>query len=364
VWGMRLRSAAVAALVGLASFGVPAVAASTVHVSGRVIDGSGRGVAGARVEFSLRPDPTIYNEHDCPVRPWEIQCRVHRVTGTTRSDGTYSLPVRLSSYLASEKKHDLVVTDRAGAQTSVQFYFVRKPMSIPDLPIWRGRASVEPDGPLHRTLHADALTPFYGTLYSPGALVHLLQDSAAAWQFTAVKEDRRIDGRLVEAGTTGIRAYQVAIRERQYLTYASPVYKVGGAVKPVSRGAACATYGPGDKLLPLAGCKYTDGRLTTAISSKYQQAGYTSCNTPSQCANPRHVLIDLKSVQPVGAFVARGCVPGEIEVSAEGTAYVPWPTTTLGDGAYVGPPVLARYVRVDLSQCAFRATELSVFAPL
>ncbi|HWL36971.1 MAG TPA: carboxypeptidase-like regulatory domain-containing protein [Frankiaceae bacterium] len=361
---MRVRLIAVAALLGLAPLGVPADAASTVHVSGRVIDASGKGVAGARVEFALRPDPMLYNQQYCPVRPWEIQCRVHRVTGTTRADGRYSLPVKLSSYLASEKKHDLVVTDRSGAQTAVQFYFVRKPMTVKDMPIWRGRASIDPDGPLHRTLHVDALAPFYGTLYMQGALVHLMQGSAPAWQFTTVKDDRRVDGRIVETGITGIKAYQVAIRERQYLTYSSPVYKVPSAVRPLSRGAACATYGPDDKLLPLAGCKYTDGRLTTPISAKYQQAGYKSCNSASQCANPRHVLLDLKTVQPVGAFVARGCVPGELEVSAEGTAFAPWPTATLGDGAYVGPPVLARYVRVDLAKCAFKATELSVFAPL
>lgn len=361
---MRLRPLAVAALLGLVPFAVPADAASTVHVSGRVIDGSGRGVAGARVEFALRPDPMLYNQQYCPVRPWEIQCRVHRVTGTTRADGRYSLPVKLSSYLASEKKHDLVVTDRSGAQVSVQFYFVRKPMSVPDLPIWRGRASIDPDGQLHRTLHADALAPFYGTPYSTGAVVDLLQGSTKVWQFTAVNDDRRVDGRLVETGVTGIRAYQVAIRERQYLTYSSPVYKVSGAVRPLSRGATCATYGRDDQVLSLAGCKYTDGRLATVISAKYQQAGYKSCTAASQCANPRRVLLDLKTVQPVGAFVARGCVPGELEVSAEGTAFVPWPATTLGDGAYVGPPVLARYVRVDLSKCGFKATELSVFAPL
>lgn len=361
---MRLRPLTAAALLGLASLAVPANAAGTVHVSGRVIDGSGKGVAGARVEFSLRPDPTIYNEQYCPVRPWEIQCRVHKVTGTTRSDGRYALPVKLSSYLASEKKHDLVVTDRSGAKVSLQFYFVRKPMTVPDLPIWRGRASIAPDGPLHRTLHVDALTPFYGTLYTPGAVVDLLQGSTPVWQFTAVKDDRRVDGRLVETGITGIRAHQIAIRERQHLTYSSPVYKVSGAVRPLSRGMGCATYGRDDQVLPLPGCKFTDGRLATAISARYQQADYKSCTSASQCANPRHVVIDLKTVQPVGAFVARGCVPGDLDVSMEGTAFVPWPATTLGDGAYVGPPVLARYVRVDLSKCPFKATELSVFAPM
>lgn len=361
--GMRVRPFAAAALLGLLAAVAPASAGGTVYVTGRVVDGSGRGVSGARVVFSLSPDPTIYNEQHCPVRPWEIQCKTHSVAGTTRSDGRYKLPVRLSSYLASEKKHDLTVTDRSGAETHLAFYFVRKSMPIVDIPIWKGRASVDPDGPLHRIVHADALPPSYGTKYMPGSLVELVQGSTPVWQFPAVTEDRRVDARLVETGTTGVRAYTVAIRQRQYMTYRTPLYKIGGALRPVSRGATCATYGPDDTVLPLSGCRYTDGKLAAPIDPKYQQAGYRACTVASQCANPRSILVDLKSAQPVGALVVRGCVPESAAVSAEGTVFAPWVSHDFGDGALVGVPALARYVRVSLGKCAFGTTEISVFAP-
>lgn len=365
---MRLRPLALAALLGLAGLSAPADAAPVVHVSGRVVDGAGKPVRGATVSFELHPDRTLYNQHDCPVRPHEIQCKVHKVARTTDAAGRYRLPVKLSSYLASTRSHLLVVTDRPGigtvpARTSITTYFPRKAMDIADLPLWRGRATLEPFGPQRRTLHVDPLPASYGRRYTTGPVVELVQGDAAAWRFPEVTEDRLVDARLVESGTTAIRAHDTALLGRLVVTYRSTAYPVTGAVRPLSRGAACATYGKDDAVLPLSGCRFTDGKLAAPIDVAYQRAGNKACDVASQCDHPRWLRIDLRTAQPVGAVAVRGCAPAAAEVSVDGTAYTPYPTHDFGDGLLAGLPLPARYVRVDLGKCVFKATEVSVFGP-
>ena len=366
---MRLRSYAAACLLGLLGGAVPAAAASTVYVTGRVVDGSGRAVRGALVSFELRPDRSLYNQHDCPVRPWEIQCKLHRVAGRTDSAGRYRLPVRLSSYLATIRDHHIVVTDAPSrayatpARTETSVYFTRVALKMPDLPLWRGKVSVGPVANGRRTLHVDQPSARYGTVYSTGPVVTLLQSGTPVWTFTEVTEDREVDARVVEAGTNGIEARDVRILARRPVTFHSPRYAVAGGVRPASRGAKCSTYGPGDTPVALGGCKYTDGRLGTPIDATYLRAGNKACDVASECTFPRRVVVDLGDVRAVGAVVVRGCTKaGGPEVSLEGTVFAPYPTQDLGDGLPVGPPLPARYVRVDLSKCTFKATEVSVFA--
>ena len=365
-----MRLLATACLLGLLGLAAPASARSTVHVTGRVVDGSGRPVRGATVSFELRPDRTLYDQADCPVRPWEIQCKVHKVSARTGADGRYRLPVRLTSFLAMMRKHYVLVTDaprpgvRTPAQTEVSVYFQKKPIALPDLPLWRARAAVTPNVDGSRTLHVDPLTPAYGTRYSTGPVATLYQGGDAVWSFREVTEDREVDGRLVEAGTTSIRASDIAILKRFFVTYWSPGYVVTGGVRPISRAVSCTTYGRDDVVVPLAGCRLTDGRLATPIPAQYSRAGNKACEVPSQCSLPRRYVFDLGAPKQVGAVLVRGCTPGEAELSVEGTVFVPYPTHDFGDGLPVGAPLPARYVRVDLSKCAYKATEVSVFAPV
>lgn len=368
-----MRVVAAACLLGVLGAAVPAsaVRTGTVYVTGRVLDGTGRGVPGATVSFELHPDRTLYNQEYCPVRPWEIQCRVHKVARRTDASGRYRLPVDLSSFVATERKHRLVVTDapRPGvvlpAQTETPLYFGGRSMQVADLPLWRGRVSLTAaQTPGKRLLHVEQQSAAYGRVYTTGPVAELLQGAAPVWSFAKVVADREVDGRVVEQGTTAVRATDSRVLGRLSPVYRSPAYAVGSPVRPASRGAGCATYGRGDVLLPLAGCKFTDGRLATPIDPTYQRAGNTACDVASQCANPRRVVVDLGSPHVVAAYAVRGCatVP-PAEVSVEGTAFVPYQTNDFGDGLRVGPPLPARYVRVDLSQCVFKATEISVFAP-
>lgn len=367
-----MRFAVAVCVLGVLGTAVPAGAArtGTVYVTGRVFDVTGRGVTGATVSFELHPDPTLYNQQYCPVRPWEIQCRVHKVAGRTDGSGRYKLPVKLSSFLATERKHRLLITDapRPGvvlpAQTETPLYFGGKSLRVADLPVWRPRVALDPAGPGKRMLHVGSFSEPFGRAYTGGPVAELLQGATPVWSFPKVVEDREVDARVVEHGTTSIRATDSRVLGRLFPVYRSPAYAVTAPVRPVSRESTCATYGRGDTVLPLAGCRFTDGRLATPIDPVYQRAGNQACDVASQCANPRRLLVDLGSPQLVGAYAVRGCsaVP-PAEVSAEGIAFAPYQTHDFGDGLRVGPPLPARYVRVDLSKCAFKATEVSVFAP-
>lgn len=364
-----MRSFVLAGVVAVLCAGAPASAGDTAYITGRVVDTAGRPVAGARVSFELHPNREVYNQADCAVRSWEIQCKVHKSSGTTNSAGRYRLPVNLSSYLAEKKEHDLFVTDRARsgvknpARTAVKFYFNGKSMPVIDLPVWRGTVSVGPASSGRRTVHLDALPASLGRTYSAGPVVELMQGGGVAWQLREMTSDRNVDARIVETGTTATRATATRILGRLFPRYWTPEYAVSGGLRPMSRGKACATYGRDDAVVPLARCRFTDGRLATPIDIPYQRAGGKSCDVASQCAHPKWVRVDLGTMQSVGALAVRGCVPGGAEVSPDGTAFVPYLANDAGDGLLVGPPLPARYVRVDLSRCVYKATEVSVFPP-
>ena len=365
-----MRVLAAACLLGVLGTAVPAHAGPTVYVHGRVVDGVGRGVRGATVSFELHPDRELYNQHDCPVRRWEIQCRVHKVAGRTDAKGRYRLPVRLTSFLATHRKHELIVTDAprpdvaVPAQTQTPLYFSGKSIDVRDLPLWRGRVSIDPAGATRRLLRVEPMPASLGRVYTTGPVAELLQGSGVVWRFPAVTEDREVDARVVEHGTTAIRATDSRILGRLFPTYRSSAYKTSGGVRPLSRESTCFTYGRQDTVLPLPGCKFTDGRLATPIEALYQRAGNKACDVASQCANPRRVVVDLGQPQPVGAYAVRGCTQlPPVEVSVEGLAYAAYQSHDFGDGLRAGPPLPVRYVRVDLSKCVFKATEISVFAP-
>lgn len=365
-----MRRVALACAAAVALSGAPANAGDTVYISGRVLDHTGTPVAGAHVSYELRPKPELYNQQDCPMRPWEIQCKVHKVAGRTDAAGRYKLPVKKTSFLATKRSHDLVITDRAitgakaPARTAITMYFTGKSETIPDLPLWRGRAQLSAaDQSGGRTLSVDAVPATLGRPYSTGPVVELMQGSGVAWRFEEVTAERRVDARVVETGTTGIRVSERRILGRLFPQYQSTVWAVSGALKPISRGTTCATYGRDDAVLPLSGCRFTDGRLATPIPTTYQRVGGKSCDVKSLCAHPKWVQVDLGAAEQVGAVAVRGCVPPAVEVSPDGTVWLPYPTHDFGDGLLVGLPLPARYVRVDLSPCAYKATEISVFAP-
>ena len=369
---MRLRPAlAAACLLGLLGSAAPAVAKTTVHVSGRVLDGAGKPVRGARVTFLLPVDRSGTSQFTCFEATKEPACREHSVAATTDANGRYRLPVKLSSPLAAPLKHTLTVVDRGGsaslppAKTQMYVYFARKDIDNVNVRLWRGRSSVARGADGTRTLHVDPLTTAYGTLYTKGARAELLQNGAVAWTYIDVKADREVDPRTVEAGTNGIRAVDTAIVGAHVVTYWSPGYSVKDGLKPLSRGRPCSAYGRDDALLKLAGCRFTDGKLATTIDIKYQLAGNKACTSGSLCDHPRWVMVDLGGTRTVDAVVTRGCDPGDAEVSLEGSVYVPFQKSDDAEnGVFAGlVPLPARYVRVDLGRCPFSVTELSVFEP-
>lgn len=366
-----MRKVALACAVVVALSGAPASGGDTVYISGRVLDHTGKPVAGAHVSYELRPNRELYNQQDCPMRPWEIQCKVHKVAGSTDAKGIYRLPVKLSSYLAQKRSHVLIVTDRplagtrAPARTKVTHYFTGKSEVIADLPVWRGVLSMPWNTFAGRTIDMPEQPPTLGTEYRQDYPdLELLQGADVVNFMPNVNGDRMVDSRTVETGITGMRAHAQRILGRLFPEYWTPEYALGDAVKPLSRGKACATYGKDDALLPLAGCRFTDGRLATPIPTLYQRANGKSCDVASACAHPKWVRIDLGSSQVVGAVGTRGCTPAAYEVSTDGTTYAPYATyDPVGDGLLWGAAVPVRYVRVDLGACTYKATEVSVFAP-
>jgi hypothetical protein len=201
--------------------------------------------------------------------------------------------------------------------------------------------------------------------------VELLQDHASVWHYADAEDDHYSDVRTLEAGTTGAREIATASLPHGYrVTYWSRAVPVPAGVKPVSRSAACAVYGSNDALLPLAGCRYTDGRLADELDWRYSSANGKACRFPSAtCPHPLWVRFDLGSLQVIQAAVVRGCSVDETElgtfpaeVSVDGATWLPFLATNPYSDLEYALPTPARYVRVDLRSCgAFAPTEVSIF---
>lgn len=370
---MRLRRVlAAACLLAVAGTMAPANAAPVATVRGRVVDDTGTPVRGALVTFRQLPGRTGLAGIACIVLVFfDPACSAHTKVTHTDAVGRYTFVVRLDKYEGTTGARDLIVDDVGGtaglpaARTTTRVAFLHESMTVPDLWVWRGRASIDPfAAPTHRTVHADKPGVAFHVNGSPD--VTLAQDGATVWTYRQVDRDRLVDARTVEAGTTSVRGRAVGLVQGLRVTYETRAYPVTNAVRPVSRGAKCWTYGAHDALLPYAGCAYTDGRLATVPDFAYARAKFKACTSASQCGHPNALLVDLGAPQVVSAFVLRGCGGSPtIETSVDGTLFTTYQGTTIVEpGLITGAPVPARYVRMSDTFCLAELSELSAFAPV
>ena len=379
---MRSLRAVLACAVVAAGLAMPAASAEPVlHARGRVLDDTGRPVRGAIVRLTPMTDtfgfPLLVTCSNVPSAP--DPCRSVSTYAVTGADGRYALPVRNSTLVGRQGRKALTIfgggtRELAGAYTATDVYWARQDLRIPDLRLWQGaKPQVETYQPNVVRVRRTPLPAAFGSPTTATPSVHLLQGTYGVWKYADEAGDHYSDARTVETGTTGAREVAVATLPFGYrVTYHSRAVRIAApAVKPVSRGAACATYGQHDALLPLAGCRYTDGRLGDPVDPRYAWASGKACRYPSAtCPHPGWVRFDLKAPQAVQAVVVRGCTPkptalGTLpaEVSADGLVWAPLVAANPWSDLEYAPPTPARYVRVDLRQCAFPATEVSVFGP-
>lgn len=371
-WQVMRRLLALVLLLAATVMAVPAQAAPAVTVRGRVLDADGRAVAGAAVEFVLpAEDFGFFGPLVCLLLFWSPPCQDHRVTGRTGSDGRYALRVPLNSYVAEAGSHEVRITDTGGTATRPAAHllavtpFRRKNLTLPDLRLWRPSVSLDPGTPLVRRVHADPLPASYGKGDGNGVTVLLLQRSDVVGGWSRVERERVTDARTVEAGATGVDAVARATVGGLRVTYTSAAFPIEPGVRPVSRGRPCWTYGRNDALIPLRGCRFTDGKLSGWPDLDYLRPAWNACAGTTACKHREWLLVDLGSVQPVSALAVRGCHPDTFQTSLDGVTYRDLSGTTLAEPAlYETPPTPARYVRIDARLCLSTLSELSVFAPL
>lgn len=378
--GMRSLRAALACAVVAAGFAVPASAAPTV-LYGRVLDDAGRPVRGATVRVTAKADMfgfplmVMCGLMTVPMPPLCFDASASAVTG---ADGRYSIRVKNSSLVGRMGDKSLTITERgtpelAGAYTTTEIYWAQRDLRVHDLRLWHAKPVVEAFGAGMVRVRRDPLPAAFGAPRQETPALYLLQGASGVWKYADEPGDHYADARTVEAGTTAAREVAVGKLPGGYLvTYFSRGVPVAaGRVTPVSRGAACAAYGDGDALVPLPGCRYTDGRLGDAVDARYASGAGKACRYPTaRCPHPGWVRFDLGAVAPIQAAVVRGCTPDPdetlgtfpAEVSVDGTTWAPFLARNPWSELVYAPPTPARYVRVDLRSCGLiPPTEVSVY---
>lgn len=325
-----------------------------VEVTGRVLDASGRPLAGARVLLLKQADlgevvfgsvlaigtlSTICYLPDPPAL-----CR-SAVRATADADGRYAFHLDgadTQGTLGTASTMNVVFSAATGAaSTTVGFTVAKEEVRLPDARLWQSRVRVAADRSGIR-LRWSRL-PGGGASYT--AQAYGRDAPAALWSQPARGLRAGIDPRLLEsrAGAVAVGAQQplrgasgARTVVAHYLSRRVPVHVPVGT--PASRGRPCA---PVTGTAPVehdrfSRCAATDGDLTApAHLTARGQAVVTG------------VVVDLGRSRPVDLVVARGFA-GQVlvELSADGTTYATRATASGTTAIPVPGRPSARYVRL------------------
>lgn len=354
---MRRRAGVLlAVLLGLLAVPVPASAAAPVTLSGRVLDETGRPVAGATVAGSVDIHydlvesiiDDIGDALGCLFSFGRSCDTTDRVTATARTDrnGRYVLRYDTTWTLSSNAVHDVRITaptlvhgTEPASTTMPVAYTTRR--TLPTFRLWLRGAALDPPRGTRRRLRAGVPRVLGRPVRPP--TVELVQGWATVWSYGQVGRDRDVDARVAEEGTTGVRSSVTTKVGPVSVKYRSGVRPVARPVRPLSRGKRCYDEDHG---LPyeIKACPLTDGELAReAVSHSHE-----------------NVVVDLGALSVPDAYIARGCAITKVATSVEGVVYRTVVTKEAERGVHTGRPDLpARYVRLTLDWC--RPAELSVF---
>jgi hypothetical protein len=354
----RRATVVLAVLLGVLAPAVPASAAASIMIAGRVLDEAGHPVAGATVAGSVDIEYTAWQSFvngigdvlACLVSlgfacdPFETD-RV-RVTARTDRNGRYVLRYDTAWTLAGNAVHDVEVTapvlvrGTAPATTTADVAYARGG-TLPAFRVWLRGAALDPARGTRRRLRAGVPGALGRPVHPPA--VELVQGWATVWSYGQVAHDRDVDARVAEAGTTGTRSSVTARAGALVVRYRSGVRPVGTTVRPLSRGRRCYDDDHGLRQ-EIDDCPLTDGRL-----------GY-----PPARFSLNEFVVDLGGLTKPDAYIARGCAIKAVAASVEGVVFLDVATTQHERGVHTGSPELpVRYVRLTLGWC--KPTELSVF---
>jgi hypothetical protein len=331
---------------------------SSVAISGRALDSSGKPLRNARVLLVKQADlgEVIFGSiltvgtlsAICFAPDPPAICEKARTT-TTDADGRYHFEVKGSDTqgsLGTEATMNVVFSGRsAKTSTTVSFTAKENTVSVPDARLWDLAATASRGGGGIR-LSWRPLSRSAGTKASYSAQLYDARTGSALWTQPASGGHAEIDPRLLEdlrgsvavsAGTELTGGSGVADVRASYLSPRLPVAASAGA--PPSRGRPCAamTGSAPAVVRPRTPCGETDGDLTRPARLTASGQGTVS-----------GVVVDLGRVRPVGLVVARG-FSGQflVETSTDGQAFT---TVATGFGpAYAVRPSGApgaRYVRL------------------
>ncbi|RNM13036.1 hypothetical protein [Nocardioides pocheonensis] len=355
---MRREVPAVVTVLGLAVAGCGFSSVdphSSVSVSGRALDASGKPLAHAHVVLVRQADigqvifgsvlavgtlSTICFAPDPPAI-----CEKAR-TATTDADGRYRFELKGSDTqgsLGTKATMNVVFSGRSSqTSTTVSFTTEDTSVTVPDARLWNlgARISAQP-GRVRLSWRPLPAPAGKGTGYS--VQLSDVRSGAALWTQPASGSRADVDPRLLEdvhgaaavsAGTDLPGGSGAGKVRASYLSPRLPV--PGRAVAPPSRGRPCApVIGAAGTVGAFGACAETDGDLS-------RPAGLSGGGTVSGAA------VDLGSPRALSLVVVRG-FSGQflVETSRDGTT---WQSLATGFGsAYaVEPPgrTTARYLRV------------------
>lgn len=339
---------------------------SGIPVRGRVVDVSGRPVAGAEVRLTQHEG--FFGGFARALTAFatlglacltEI-CEVPYGVGRTDSAGRYTV------YLErGVEDYDLVVSTRSGS-VSALIDFAGRPLALPDVVLWNPSVRLAVSGTRAQVRFAapparlGSWESAYGSVTTDADRVR-----ETLLSMPDVHSGDTFDARLVEDDTVTLHVTLTVRGRLGKTTYSGRSAEYRGRLVPGSRGKPCFEYGRSGRPIRNAPCALTDGDLYTQWTPKvadYQCANGSPCD--------RRVTVDLGAVRRVRYVAARVCDPffDQVESSVDGKSWQVLVARRSGDGGddvcAKAVDVRARYVRVKGPAGGFylRRSEISVFS--